>query len=71
MRKTLHNGTRVTAALSGSPAISGATLTLTLAEAVLYSERNVTVSYARPPRAAPTGSWTPPATRRGASPTKR
>ena len=49
VRKTLHNGTRVTAALSGSPAISGATLTLTLAEAVLYSERNVTVSYARPP----------------------
>ena len=48
VRKTLHNGTRVGAALGGSPSISGATLTLTLTEAAVATDKSVTVSYARP-----------------------
>ncbi len=41
-------GSEQNVSLSGSPAISGATVTLTLADAVLATDTNVKVSYARP-----------------------
>ena len=48
VKKTPQNGSEQTVSLSGSPAISGAALTLTLASAVLATDTAVNVSYAKP-----------------------
>ena len=48
VKKTRPDGTEVTVALGGSPSVSAATLTLTLAEAAVSADRNVKVSYAKP-----------------------
>ena len=48
VKKTPRNGSEQTVSLSGSPAISGATLTLTLASAALNTDSGVKVSYAKP-----------------------
>ena len=47
VKKTPSGGSETTVALTGSPAISGATVTLTLAAAVVSTDA-VTVSYTRP-----------------------
>ena len=49
VKKTPQGGTEETVSLSGSPAISGARVTLTLANAVLETDTDVKVSYTRPP----------------------
>ena len=48
LKKTPQDGTEQTVSLSGSPAISGSTVTLTLASAVLDTDVGVKVSYAKP-----------------------
>ena len=48
VKKTPHGGSEQTVSLSGTPAINGATVTLTLASAVLESDTGVKVSYAKP-----------------------
>ena len=48
VKKMPQGGTEETVGLSGSPAIDGATVTLTLARAVLDTDTDVKVSYARP-----------------------
>ena len=48
VKKTPSGGSETTVALSGSPSLSGAKVTLTLASAVLDSDTGVKVSYARP-----------------------
>ena len=48
VKKTPAGGTETTVSLSGSPAISGATVTLTLATAVLTTDTAVKVSYTKP-----------------------
>ena len=48
VRKTPQGGSEQTVSLSGSPAISGATVALTLASAVLDTDTGVKVSYAKP-----------------------
>ena len=48
VKKTPQGGSEREVDLSGSPAISGATLTLTLASAVLDTDVGVKVSYAKP-----------------------
>ena len=48
MKKTPADGAEQEVSLSGSPAISGATVTLTLASAVLATDAGVKVSYAKP-----------------------
>ena len=49
VKKTPQGGTEETVSLSGSPAIGGARVTLTLANAVLETDTDVRVSYTRPP----------------------
>ena len=50
MKRTRHNGTVAAVGLSATaaPSISGATLTLTLAEALVSTDRDVKVSYEAP-----------------------
>ena len=48
VKKTPQGGTEETVSLGGSPAISGATVTLTLENAVLDTDEWVKVSYAKP-----------------------
>ena len=48
VKKTPQEGSEQDASLSGTPAIGGATVTLTLANAVLDSDTEVKVSYAKP-----------------------
>ena len=48
VKKTPSGGGEQTVSLSGSPAIGGATVTLTLADAVLDTDTDVKVSYTRP-----------------------
>ena len=48
VRKTPQGGTGQTVSLSGAPAIAGAAVTLTLANAVLETDTGVKVSYTRP-----------------------
>ena len=48
VKKTPQGGTEQDVSLSGSPAISGATVTLTLAAPVLETDTDVKVSYAKP-----------------------
>ena len=48
LKKTPQGGTEQTVSLSGSPAISGSTVTLTLSSAVLATDAGVKVSYAKP-----------------------
>ena len=48
VKKTPQGGSEQTVSLSGSPAISGGTVTLTLASAVLDTDAGVRVSYAKP-----------------------
>ena len=48
VKKTPQDGTEGTVSLSGSPAISGATVTLTLGSAVAATDTGVKVSYAKP-----------------------
>ena len=48
VKKTPSGGGEQTVSLSGSPAIDGATVTLTLANAVLDTDTDVKVSYTRP-----------------------
>ena len=48
VKKTPQGGDETTVALSGSPAISGATVTLTLAAAVVSTDTDVKVSYMPP-----------------------
>ena len=48
VEKTPNMGSEETVALSGSPAISGATVTLTLATGVVATDTDVKVSYAKP-----------------------
>ena len=48
VKKTPQGGSEEPVSLSGSPAISGATVTLTLANAVLETDTDVKVSYTRP-----------------------
>ncbi len=48
VKKTPQNGSETSVGLSGSPAISGSTLTLTLASEVLASDSAVKVSYVKP-----------------------
>ena len=48
VKKTPQDGDEQTVSLSGTPAISGDTVTLTLANAVLATEIGVKVSYAKP-----------------------
>ena len=52
VKKTPQGGSEEAVSLSGSPAISGSTLTLTLAGAVLDTDAGVKVSYAKPPTGA-------------------
>ncbi|MDE0024331.1 MAG: SwmB domain-containing protein [Spirochaetaceae bacterium] len=48
VKKTPQGGTEQNVSLSGTPAIGGATVTLTLADAVLETDKDVKVSYTRP-----------------------
>ena len=48
VKKTPQGGSEQTVSLNGSPAIDGATVTLTLASAVLATDTGVKVGYARP-----------------------
>ena len=48
VKKTPASGSEQTVTLSGSPSVSGDTVTLTLAAAVVLGDTNVKVSYARP-----------------------
>ena len=48
VKKTPQGGAEETVSLTGSPAIDGATITLTLASAVLETDTDVKVSYAKP-----------------------
>ena len=48
VKKTPSGGSETTVALSGSPAISGSAVTLTLATAVVSTDAAVKVSYSRP-----------------------
>ena len=48
VKKTPQGGSEQNVSLSGSPAIGGATVTLTLADAVLETDTDVEVSYAKP-----------------------
>ena len=48
VKKTPEGGIEETVSLTGSPSISGARVTLTLAAAVLSSDRDVKVSYTKP-----------------------
>ncbi|MXY16825.1 MAG: hypothetical protein F4057_08085 [Acidobacteria bacterium] len=48
VKKTPAGGSEQVVALAGSPAINGATLTLTLAAAVVHTDTDVKVSYTRP-----------------------
>ena len=48
VNKTPQGGAEQQVGLSGQPAVSGSTVTLTLAEAVLDSDSGVNVSYAKP-----------------------
>ena len=48
VQKTPQGGTEQNVSLSGSPAISGATVTLTLANEVLVTDTDVKVSYGKP-----------------------
>ena len=48
VKKTPQGGAELTVSLSGTPAISGATVTLTLANSVLDTDTAVKVSYAKP-----------------------
>ena len=48
VHKTPEDGTEETAALSGAPVIAGATVTLTLDTAVVSTDGDVKVSYAKP-----------------------
>ena len=48
VKKGPYGGAQTTATLSGTPAISGNTVSLTLAAAVMAVDTNVTVSYTRP-----------------------
>ena len=48
VKKTPQGGTEEAVSLSGTPAIGGATVTLTLANAVLETDTDVKVSYAKP-----------------------
>ena len=48
VKKTPQDGTEQTVSLGGSPSISGSTVTLTLASAVLATDAGVKVSYAKP-----------------------
>ena len=48
MKKTPSGGNEQTQSLSGSPSISGATVTLTLAAAVAHNDTGVKVSYTKP-----------------------
>ena len=52
VKKKPHGGIEQTVSLSGSPAIRGATVTLTLADAVLVTDTDVKVSYAKPTSSA-------------------
>ena len=48
VKKTPSGGSEEAASLSGSPSISGATVTLTLAAAVVHTDAGVKVSYTKP-----------------------
>ena len=48
VKKTPSQGSEQTASLSGSPSISGATVTLTLAAAAVHTDTGVKVSYTKP-----------------------
>ena len=48
VKKTPSGGSEQTASLSGSPSISGATVTLTLAAAAVHTDTGVKVSYTKP-----------------------
>ena len=48
VKKTPHGGSEETVGLSGTPAIDGVAVTLTLANAVLETDTDVKVSYTRP-----------------------
>jgi uncharacterized repeat protein (TIGR02059 family) len=48
VKKTLQNGTEEMVSVDGTPVISGATVTLTLASAVLDTDSGVTVRYVKP-----------------------
>ena len=48
VKRTPKGGTEGSVDLAGSPAISGATLTLTLAEAAMFTDTDIKVSYTRP-----------------------
>ena len=48
VKKTPSGGTEADVTLSGTPAISGKTVSLTLAAAVTATDRNVTVKYTKP-----------------------
>ncbi len=48
VKKTPQGGVEETVALSGSPSIAGAVVTLTLANALLNTDRDVKVSYTKP-----------------------
>ena len=48
VKKTPQGGSETTVSLTGSPAISGATVTLTLAAAVVATDTGVKVSYTKP-----------------------
>ena len=48
VKKTPDGGSEETVTLSGSPSISGATVTLTLAAAAVHGDTDVKVSYTRP-----------------------
>ena len=48
VKKTPQGGNETTVSLTGSPAISGATVTLTLASAVVVRDTDVKVSYTKP-----------------------
>ena len=48
MKKTPSGGSEQTESLSGSPSISGTTVTLTLAAAVAHNDTGVKVSYTKP-----------------------
>ena len=48
VKKTPAGGSEQTASLSGSPSISGATVTLTLAAAAVHTDTGVKVSYTKP-----------------------
>ena len=49
VKRTPYGGEEETISASGTPAISGTTLTLTLAEPIAHSHTNVKVKYSQPP----------------------